>query len=49
MDDLERILASRSSFYAKADLALDTSGKTIEQSLRELIDLVARGPIAKRI
>ena len=41
MDDLRRILAGRSPFYAKADLAFDTSGQSLEQSLaglREAID-----------
>jgi XRE family aerobic/anaerobic benzoate catabolism transcriptional regulator len=41
MDDLRRILAGRAPFYAKADLAFDTSGKTIEQAfagLRHAID-----------
>lgn len=36
MDDLRRILASRSALYAQADLVVDTAGKKIEQSLREL-------------
>ncbi|MCO5101706.1 MAG: helix-turn-helix transcriptional regulator [Burkholderiaceae bacterium] len=31
MEDLRRILAGRASFYAKADLAYRTSGKTLEQ------------------
>ncbi len=30
MDDLKRILAGRAAFYGKADLAFDTSGKTID-------------------
>jgi XRE family transcriptional regulator, aerobic/anaerobic benzoate catabolism transcriptional regulator len=41
MDDLRRILAGRTPFYAKADVAFDTSGKTLEQSfagLRQTID-----------
>jgi XRE family aerobic/anaerobic benzoate catabolism transcriptional regulator len=36
MDDLRRILEAREPFYRKADLHLDTSGKTVEQSFREL-------------
>ncbi|HUN52268.1 MAG TPA: helix-turn-helix transcriptional regulator [Candidatus Sulfotelmatobacter sp.] len=40
MDDLRRILAQREALYRKADAALDTSGKTIEASLEELLALV---------
>jgi XRE family aerobic/anaerobic benzoate catabolism transcriptional regulator len=36
MDDLKRILAERAPFYAKADLTLDTHGRTLEQSLLDL-------------
>lgn len=36
MDDLRRILDAREPFYRKADMHLDTSGKTVEQSFREL-------------
>jgi XRE family aerobic/anaerobic benzoate catabolism transcriptional regulator len=36
MDDLRRILDAREPFYCKADMHLDTSGKTVEQSFREL-------------
>lgn len=36
MDDLRRILAGRSPFYAKADVAVSTAGKSIEQSLAAL-------------
>jgi XRE family transcriptional regulator, aerobic/anaerobic benzoate catabolism transcriptional regulator len=40
MDDLLAILKSREPLYAKADVTLDTAGKTPEQSLRELARLV---------
>jgi XRE family transcriptional regulator, aerobic/anaerobic benzoate catabolism transcriptional regulator len=40
MDDLVAILASREPLYAKADLTLDTAGKTATQSARELLALV---------
>jgi XRE family aerobic/anaerobic benzoate catabolism transcriptional regulator len=36
MDDLRRILASRSALYAKADATVDTVGKTVDECLREL-------------
>lgn len=41
MDDLVSILNSREPLYAKADSALDTSGRSVEQSLAELIGLTA--------
>jgi XRE family aerobic/anaerobic benzoate catabolism transcriptional regulator len=41
MDDLKRILAERAPYYAKADLSLDTHGKTLEQSFGELCQLLA--------
>jgi XRE family aerobic/anaerobic benzoate catabolism transcriptional regulator len=37
MADLRRILAGRDALYAKADVTIDTSGKTAEASLRELM------------
>jgi XRE family transcriptional regulator, aerobic/anaerobic benzoate catabolism transcriptional regulator len=40
MDDLIAILTSREPLYAKADLILDTAGKTPEQSLKELLALL---------
>jgi XRE family aerobic/anaerobic benzoate catabolism transcriptional regulator len=36
MDDLRRILAGRHALYAKADGAVDTTGKSVEQSADEL-------------
>jgi XRE family transcriptional regulator, aerobic/anaerobic benzoate catabolism transcriptional regulator len=45
MDDLVSILSSREPLYAKADLALDTSGRTAEESredLQELLGLAAQ-------
>ena len=47
MADLRRILAGRAAFYAKADAAFDTSGRSEGESfaglLRVVVDLVARG------
>jgi XRE family aerobic/anaerobic benzoate catabolism transcriptional regulator len=40
MDDLRRILAQRDALYRKADATLDTSGKSIEAALEELLALV---------
>ncbi len=41
MEDLRRILAGRNALYAKADARVDTAGKTVEQSFRELKAAVA--------
>jgi XRE family transcriptional regulator, aerobic/anaerobic benzoate catabolism transcriptional regulator len=42
MDDLRRILAGREALYSKADAVVDTAGKTIEESLAELSEKIAR-------
>jgi XRE family aerobic/anaerobic benzoate catabolism transcriptional regulator len=36
MDDLRRILTGRAALYGQADAAVDTSGRTVEQSLKDL-------------
>ena len=48
MDDLRRILAGRSPFYAKADVAVSTAGKSIEESFAALRDAVADVAVAVR-
>jgi XRE family aerobic/anaerobic benzoate catabolism transcriptional regulator len=40
MDDLRAILASREQLYAKADLVLDTAGRTEAQSFQDLLMLL---------
>jgi len=40
MEDLRRILKERNPYYGKAHAVLDTSGKSIEQSYSELINLI---------
>jgi XRE family aerobic/anaerobic benzoate catabolism transcriptional regulator len=48
MDDLKRILEGRAAFYAKADLALDTSSQDLEQTfalLRQQVRQVLRLPL----
>ena len=40
MDDLKRILASREALYRRADVVVDTSRQTIEQSLAALREAV---------
>jgi XRE family aerobic/anaerobic benzoate catabolism transcriptional regulator len=42
MDDLRRILRGRAALYGQADLTVDTAGKTVEQSLKELRKAVAQ-------
>ena len=42
MADLRRILAGRTALYAKADVAVDTAGKTVEESLRDLEAVLGR-------
>jgi XRE family transcriptional regulator, aerobic/anaerobic benzoate catabolism transcriptional regulator len=41
MEDLRRILAGRNALYSKADARIDTAGKTVEESFRELKAAVA--------
>jgi XRE family aerobic/anaerobic benzoate catabolism transcriptional regulator len=36
MEDLRRILAGRGPLYSKADVTVDTAGKTVEQAFKEL-------------
>jgi XRE family transcriptional regulator, aerobic/anaerobic benzoate catabolism transcriptional regulator len=43
MADLRRILVQRERFYRKADTRLDTTGKTTEAALVELLGLVRHG------
>ncbi len=53
MADLRRILAGRAAFYAKADAALDTSGKSADESLHTLTalagELFGGAPTAKAV
>jgi XRE family transcriptional regulator, aerobic/anaerobic benzoate catabolism transcriptional regulator len=42
MEDLKRILAGRSPFYAKADLTLDTGAAPLERSAEALCAMVRR-------
>jgi XRE family aerobic/anaerobic benzoate catabolism transcriptional regulator len=42
MDDLLAILKSREPLYATADVILDTSGKTVDESVEALAQLVGR-------
>jgi XRE family transcriptional regulator, aerobic/anaerobic benzoate catabolism transcriptional regulator len=49
MDDLLSILKSREPLYAKADVVLDTAGKTPEQCVRELTERVGEGVRLRRV
>jgi XRE family aerobic/anaerobic benzoate catabolism transcriptional regulator len=42
MDDLKRILSGRAAFYAKADLAYNTSGHSLEDAFAGLREALAR-------
>ncbi|MGY4306347.1 XRE family aerobic/anaerobic benzoate catabolism transcriptional regulator [Bradyrhizobium sp. USDA 4369] len=42
MDELKSILASREELYAQAELMVDTSGRTPDESTRDLVDSVAK-------
>lgn len=46
MDELKSILTSREALYAKAEGIVNTSGKTLEQSLEELKEAVGKLGIA---
>jgi len=50
MDDLVSILESREPLYAKADLTLETSGRTPQQSVQALLEMMetAAGPGQRR-
>jgi len=41
MEELVSILTSREALYARADAMVGTSGKTIEESLRDVLDTIA--------
>jgi len=42
MDDLKSILTAREAYYARADLMVDTSGKELEESQRNLLSILKR-------
>ena len=45
MSDLKRILAEREVLYSKADIRIDTAGRTIEESLEAHIQALRATPI----
>ncbi len=42
MNDLKRILATREPLYAKADIAISTSGRNVDDALEELVNSIPR-------
>jgi XRE family aerobic/anaerobic benzoate catabolism transcriptional regulator len=40
MDDLRRILANRDQLYAKADAVVETSGRTVDQALEDVLETI---------
>jgi XRE family transcriptional regulator, aerobic/anaerobic benzoate catabolism transcriptional regulator len=42
MDELRSILTSREALYAQAEAEVDTEGRTVEESARELVEVVKR-------
>jgi XRE family aerobic/anaerobic benzoate catabolism transcriptional regulator len=42
MDDLRRILQEREPLYARADLAVDTTAATPQQSVAEIMRWISR-------
>lgn len=48
MDDIHRILASREALYARADAVVDTAGRSVRQSLKDLQRAVPAGVAARK-
>ena len=40
LDEIRQLLADRDRLYSRADVTLDTSGKTLRASLSQLLSLV---------
>ncbi len=49
MSDLKRILAEREALYSKADIQVDTSGRTFEESLEILIQALRDTPVRESL
>ena len=45
MSDLKRILAEREALYSKADIQVETSGRTFEESLEILVQALRDTPV----
>ncbi|MGO9591229.1 MAG: helix-turn-helix transcriptional regulator [Candidatus Acidiferrales bacterium] len=49
MSDLKRILSERDALYAKADIQVDTAGRTVEESLEILIRALRDTPVRESL
>jgi XRE family aerobic/anaerobic benzoate catabolism transcriptional regulator len=49
MSDLKRILAERETLYTKADIQVDTAGRSLEDSLEELIQALRDTPVRESL
>lgn len=49
MSDLKRILSEREALYAKADLQINTSGRTVEESLELLVQALRDTPVRESL
>ena len=49
MSDLKRILAEREVLYSKADIQIDTAGRTFEESLETLIQALRDTPVRESL
>ena len=49
MSDLKRILAEREALYSKADIQVDTAGRSVEESLEILIQALRDTPVRESL
>jgi XRE family aerobic/anaerobic benzoate catabolism transcriptional regulator len=49
MSDLNRILAEREVLYSKADIQIDTAGRSFEESLETLIQALRDTPVRESL
>jgi XRE family aerobic/anaerobic benzoate catabolism transcriptional regulator len=45
LDDLKRTLDEREALYSNADVQIDTTGRTVEESLEELLRILREAPV----
>jgi len=49
LEDLRRTLAEREELYSHADIRIDTTGRTVEESLEELLHLLRQAPVKNSV
>jgi len=49
MADLKRILSEREVLYSKADISIDTSGQTLEDTVESLIQMLRETPVRETL